>query len=205
MDRKAKRMEGDAKTSAHDEDTVFLDYLSDRTDGASFLSSWCAVVETRVVGRCRTHTLRAYHFPYRITGHRKRSILGRCAKSILMTAELFLSTDVLASDIRDVLPRAASGRVRPPKGRSPRDVWAGRRPHLRRSQNDGIPYVSHHLFTTHTHFTHADRNAMQYMPSSKRRSASSRPPRSSRAPRATTRSSSQTRTRATCTSRPRHK
>jgi hypothetical protein len=57
MDRKAKRMEGDAKTSAHDEDTVFLDYLSDRTDGASFLSSWCAVVETRVVGRCRTHTL----------------------------------------------------------------------------------------------------------------------------------------------------
>ena len=57
MDRKAKRMEGDAKTSAHDEDTVFLDYLSDRTDGASFLSSWWAVVGTRVVGRCRTHTL----------------------------------------------------------------------------------------------------------------------------------------------------
>ena len=58
MDRKAKRIEGDAKVSSHDDDTVFLDYLSDRTDGASsfFLSSWWMDVETRG-GRCRTHTL----------------------------------------------------------------------------------------------------------------------------------------------------
>jgi hypothetical protein len=41
MDRKAKRVEGDAKVSLHDDDTIFLDYLSDRTDGTSsfFLSS----------------------------------------------------------------------------------------------------------------------------------------------------------------------
>jgi len=41
MDRTAKRVEGDAKVSSHDDDTVFLDYLSDRTDGTSsfFLSS----------------------------------------------------------------------------------------------------------------------------------------------------------------------
>jgi hypothetical protein len=38
MDRKAKRMEGDTKVSSHDEDTVFLDYLSDRTDGTSSFS-----------------------------------------------------------------------------------------------------------------------------------------------------------------------
>ena len=47
MDRKAKRMEGDAKVSTHDEDTVFLDYLSDRTDGASLFSSSLLVVGGR--------------------------------------------------------------------------------------------------------------------------------------------------------------
>ena len=38
ISRKAKRREanGDAKVSARDEDTVFLDYLADRTDGIHF-------------------------------------------------------------------------------------------------------------------------------------------------------------------------
>jgi hypothetical protein len=39
LDRKVKRMEasgGDAKVSSHDDETVFLDYLTDRSDGTSF-------------------------------------------------------------------------------------------------------------------------------------------------------------------------
>ena len=55
LDRKAKRMEasgGGAKVSSHDDETVFLDYLTDRSDGTSFFFSprgaWCAVVEPRV-------------------------------------------------------------------------------------------------------------------------------------------------------------
>jgi hypothetical protein len=44
LDRKAKRMEasaGDAKVSTRDEDTVFLDYLADQTDGGVlFFASW---------------------------------------------------------------------------------------------------------------------------------------------------------------------
>jgi hypothetical protein len=48
LDRKAKRMEasgGGAKVSSHDDETVFLDYLTDRSDGTSFffLASWCVV------------------------------------------------------------------------------------------------------------------------------------------------------------------
>jgi hypothetical protein len=38
LDRKAKRVEasgGDAKVSSHDDETVFLDYLTDRSDGMS--------------------------------------------------------------------------------------------------------------------------------------------------------------------------
>ena len=48
------------------------------------------------------------------------------------------TVDLLSSDIRDILPCAASRRVLPPEGRSPRDVWDNRRPHLRRSQNDEL-------------------------------------------------------------------
>jgi hypothetical protein len=44
LDRKAKRLEasaGDAKVSTRDDDTVFLDYLADQTDGTSFFfASW---------------------------------------------------------------------------------------------------------------------------------------------------------------------
>jgi hypothetical protein len=55
LDRKTKRMEaiwGDAKVSSRDDETVFLDYLADQSDGTNSspppFSSW-TVVEPRVV------------------------------------------------------------------------------------------------------------------------------------------------------------
>ena len=59
LDRKTKRMEaswGDAKVSSRDEETVFLDYLADQSDGAHSFSPRGVVVEPPCC-RCRTYTL----------------------------------------------------------------------------------------------------------------------------------------------------
>ncbi len=56
--------------------------------------------------------------------------------------KLIKELDILGSDICVILPRDASRCVQSFEARSPRHVWADRRPHLRRPQADGLLCVS---------------------------------------------------------------